>query len=119
MTGKQAFIKIMDSNLNDCPDFFGQGEDAVAALNFYNSLKEEKEKKVITENGSIILKYLQLQEVKPYTAKIIGEGTDLGSKKASGSMRKLVTEGFVDKIGEKPSTYQITEKGLSFTEFDN
>jgi predicted transcriptional regulator len=28
-------------------------------------------------------------------------------------MRKLVTDGFVEKLGDSPSIYSITEKGIN------
>lgn len=33
------------------------------------------------------------------------------SRSVSGSMKKLITEGFVEKIGSDPVAYAITEKG--------
>ena len=36
------------------------------------------------------------------------------SKKISGSMRKLVTDGFVEKIGANPVVYALTDKGKNF-----
>jgi predicted transcriptional regulator len=35
----------------------------------------------------------------------------INSRTVSGAMRKLVTDGFVEKIGENPVIYSITEKG--------
>ena len=54
-----------------------------------------------------------------FTAKSLGEAIGLGSKVVSGSMRKLVLDGFFEKIGANPVSYAITEKGLSFNSFDN
>ena len=35
------------------------------------------------------------------------------SRTASGAMRKLVTDGYLEKVGENPVVYSITEKGIS------
>ena len=44
-------------------------------------------------------------------AKDIGEGLFISSRKVSGSIRKLVTEGYVENIGQDPVVYELTEKG--------
>jgi predicted transcriptional regulator len=44
-------------------------------------------------------------------AKDIAEGLFINSRAVSGAMRKLVTDGFVEKLGENPVIYSITEKG--------
>jgi Mn-dependent DtxR family transcriptional regulator len=44
-------------------------------------------------------------------AKAIAEAMFISSRSVSGAMRKLVTDGFVEKIGEDPIIYCITEKG--------
>jgi predicted transcriptional regulator len=38
----------------------------------------------------------------------------LGSRSVSGAMRKLVSDGFCEKIGQDPVVYTITEKGKKF-----
>jgi predicted transcriptional regulator len=44
-------------------------------------------------------------------AKDNGEGLFIGSRAVSGAMRKLVDDGFVEKLGQNPVIYSITEKG--------
>ena len=44
-------------------------------------------------------------------ARDIAEGLFISSKTVAGAMRKLVSDGFVEKIGDSPSIYEITEKG--------
>ena len=48
-----------------------------------------------------------------YKARDIAEGMFVASKSVSGAMRKLVTDGYVEKIGKDPVVYTITEKGLN------
>jgi predicted transcriptional regulator len=38
----------------------------------------------------------------------------ISSRKISGAIRKLVTDGFVDKYGQNPVIYSLTEKGKNF-----
>jgi predicted transcriptional regulator len=44
-------------------------------------------------------------------AKEIAEGMFISSRAVSGAMRKLVTDGFVEKVGQDPVMYILTEKG--------
>ncbi len=44
-------------------------------------------------------------------AKDIAEGLMMSSRRVSGSIRKLVTDGYVEKIGQDPVIYALTEKG--------
>ena len=46
-----------------------------------------------------------------FKARKIAEGIFISSKSVSGSMRKLVNDGFVEKIGQDPIIYQLTTQG--------
>ena len=85
------------------------------------SLKKDKgHSKVITENGAKILEYLQKNwESKNniFKATEIGEGLFMSGRSVSGSIRKLVSLGFVEKQGKDPVCYSITDIGKS-KEFD-
>lgn len=72
----------------------------------------ETEKPMFTDNGKLILKWMQENTSDPMLrAKDIAEGLFINSRAVSGAMRKLVTDGFVEKLGENPVIYSITEKG--------
>ena len=72
----------------------------------------EVEKPMFTDNGKLILKWMQENTSDPMLrAKDIAEGLFIGSRAVSGAMRKLVTDGFVEKVGQDPVIYSITEKG--------
>ena len=76
------------------------------------SIKEEKEKPLFTDNGKIILKFLQENnEIETWKSKDIADNIGISSRSVSGSIRKLVTDGFVDKVGENPIYYMLTENG--------
>ena len=79
------------------------------------------EKPMFTENGGKILQYLQSAPVAMYKARDIAENMGLTSKGVSGAMRKLVTDGYVEKVGKDPVVYMITDKGKSveFNEGEN
>ena len=87
-------------------------------MEYYSVLKEQqisqKEKPILTEIGTQVLQYLQTNEVQSAKARDIADGMNMSSKKISGSMRKLVTDGFVEKIGANPVVYALTDKGKNF-----
>ena len=82
---------------------------------YIEALTDKKnEKPVLTDNGKLVLKYLQNAEPGIYKAKDIADGLFVSSRNVSGAMRKLVTDGFVEKVGESPVLYTLTEKGKEF-----
>ena len=53
-----------------------------------------------------------------FTSKEIAEGLFTSGRSISGSMRKLVNDEYVEKIGTNPVQYALTEKGMNY-KFDN
>ena len=82
----------------------------------YNMLQEQQamEKPMFTESGLSILEYLQTCDAKSLKARDIADGMVVSSRQVSGAIRKLVTDGFVDKYGQNPVIYSLTEKGRNF-----
>ena len=68
---------------------------------------------MFTDNGKLIMEYLKSlpNDVSAMKSKDIAEALVVSSRTVSGSMRKLVSDGFVEKIGDSPVLYKITEKG--------
>lgn len=83
----------------------------------YNMLREQQhiEKPMFTESGLQILEYLQSCDTTNLKAKDIADDMQVSSRKISGSIRKLVSDGFVDKYGQNPVIYTLTEKGKNFS----
>jgi hypothetical protein len=114
MTNKEIFIKEIENTLHDCPDFFSE-----EALAYFQTLKNtaEKEKPMFTENGAKVLQYMKdnYQSCNNiFKAKEVAEGLFLpSSRSASGAMRKLITDGYVDKIEGQPICYSLTELGMT------
>jgi DNA-binding MarR family transcriptional regulator len=111
MSKKQEFIKMVE----DLLDAVDVNEMPQGAIEYFNVLKNETDKsKTFTENGAKILKYIQ-QNAETYNnmfkAKEIGAGLDMSSRGASGAMRKLVTDGYLEKVGTEPTIYSLTDKG--------
>ena len=87
------------------------------ALDFWNGLQimGDPSKPKFTANGKIILQFMKDNKDKYnnlFKAKDIGEGLGISSRTASGAMRKLVTDGYAEKIGADPVVYAITNSGI-------
>lgn len=112
LTKKQEFLKFLDEVIEAA----GISEESIpeGALAYIEALraKDETEKPMFTDNGKTILKFLQENaDVKMWKCKDIAGSIGISSRGVSGAIRKLVTDGFVEKMGESPIIYSITEKG--------
>ncbi len=123
---KDIFIKTVEALFNDKDniDFHLGIFIPMEAIEFFEDYKKgaSSNKKEITEKGKVILN--ALKEVNDWiTAKGLGERIDTSGRSVSGSMKKLVEDGFVEKKAGNPASYKITEKGINFqpieAEFDN
>jgi len=83
--------------------------------NYLAVLADEKEKPVLTEKGAELLQYIQdnLSDV-PFKSADLATGMGISSRGVSGTLRKLVSDGFCDKTGKDPIIYELTEKGKNF-----
>lgn len=107
MTKKEEFIAYVKNLINE-------EEMPEGARTYWEGFctKEEIEKPLFTDNGKLILGFLQENvDTTMWKAKDIAEGLFISSRSVSGAMRKLVTDGYVEKVGENPSVYTITTKG--------
>ena len=111
---KQEFINFVNALMESSPELTEKlMTDDIK--NYLMALSEaEESKSEITDNGKIILKHLQSVEVKPYKSKDIANEIYMSSGAVSGSLRKLVNDQFVEKIGKDPTFYTITEKGKNY-----
>ena len=89
-------------------------DEALELLAFLRSMPEAPQKPLLTETGVQILSYMQDGHDKNNKAKDIAEGMGISSRKVAGAMRKLVTDGFVEKFGQSPVVYSLSEKGINF-----
>lgn len=109
MSKKTEFISYIEAKVGDFRDASQE------VLDYWNAFRavEDKEKPLFTDNGKMIIKYMQENsETMPMAkAKDIGEGLFISSRAVSGALRKLVTDGYFEKIGTDPVVYSLTEKG--------
>ena len=111
MSKKQEFVKYVNSLMAAAPSV-EMSEDAHLYWTAFCGLDENGEKPLFTDNGKLILKFLQEhQETDMWKARDIAEGLFINSRAVSGAMRKLVTDGYVEKIGQDPVVYSLTDNG--------
>lgn len=112
---KQNFLNFINKLMEANPELTESlmTDEIKAYLEMLQEVKEEKP--VLTENGALILKYLQdHQETRLWKAKDLAEQMGISSRGTSGAMRKLVNDGFCEKMGKDPVIYSLTEKGKNF-----
>lgn len=109
MSKKQEFIKFVEMAIDAYPQ--EMNEEARIYWEAFKG-KEEVDKPMFTDNGKLILKYLQDNSTtEMWKARDIAEGLFVSSRTVGGAMRKLCTDGYVEKIGQDPVVYALTEKG--------
>ena len=109
MSLKQNFISYVESNFSTNP----MPEDLTEYWEKFKGGSGGGDKPQFTENGKKILAFLQQnQGTKTWKSKDIAEGMFIASRTVSGAIRKLVTDGYVEKVGQDPVIYSITEKGI-------
>lgn len=72
----------------------------------------------MTEKGAKILQIMQEkfeQYNNIFTSKNIGEFLFMPPRSVSGSMKKLIADGYVQKIGVNPVSYGLTDKGKDYS----
>lgn len=116
MTRKQNFIEFVERLIpyNSIEELDDASKDAIDYFRTVIKGAAEEEKQKFTENGKLILSYIQQNyEITNniFKAKDIGEGLNITSRTASGAMRKLVSDGYLEKIATNPVVYSLTELG--------
>ena len=111
---KEEFFNQFDYLVKNCKESTTIPENVTQ---FLNALKETKEKETtgLTDNGKLILQYMQQEDAKPLLkSKDIADGIGVSARTVSGAMRKLVTDEYVEKISTDPIIYSLTDKGKNY-----
>lgn len=116
---KEKFFEFFDYLVANCKEPVEVPKEVARYIDILKSSTATVEKPIITENGIMILEFLQneakaSEDKKGYKAKEMAEALFVSSRTVSGAVRKLVTDGFVERIGTEPAVYVITEKGITF-----
>ena len=109
MSAKSEFIEFV----RDLTEQIDLEDWPAGAKDYWETLTTEKEKPEFTDNGKLILKYLQdtASDKPQQKSKDIADGLLMTSRRVSGAIRKLVTDGYVKKVSKDPVVYALTEKG--------
>lgn len=124
MTKKEKFIEFVNELMNAARvDEWDDMEDWKDAFDFFEDLKNNKVKNsgAMTENGKKLLSWMQENVdtmTNLFTSKEAAEALFTSGRSIAGSMRKLVNDGYVEKIGKDPVQYSLTETGKNY-KFDN
>ena len=110
MTKCEEFLDFVDYLMQNCKEPITLSENVQDYLDALRNSNKNSQKE-FTNNGKAILQWLQNAPTGMYKARDIAEGMDVSSKAVSGAMRKLVSDGFAEKVGKYPVVYSITEKG--------
>ena len=108
MSKKDVFIEYVR------PLFDGHQPVPKEAEEYWQALITEPKsnKPLFTENGKLILQFLKdNQNIDNWKAKDIAEAIGISSRSVSGSARKLVNDGYLEKVGKEPTYYCLTEQG--------
>lgn len=85
------------------------------AVDFLNELLNNySTENILTETGRKILTSMLKNKdtyINMFSSKQLGELLFMSARSVSGSMRKLVTEQYVEKVGTNPVNYKLTERG--------
>lgn len=108
---KKEFIDFLEALMAAAP----QVEMTENVRLYIDKLKnDEVVKSELTDNGKMILKHMQGSDNVMFKSRDIAEDLFISSRSVSGALRKLVTDGFCEKMGQDPVIYSLTEKGKNF-----
>jgi len=116
---KEQFLKFVSELMNANPELTEKlmNDDVKAYLDMLNDKADEKP--ILTENGKVLLRYLQEnKDIRTWKAKDVADGLGVSSRGISGAFRKLVADGFCEKLGQNPAVYCLTDKGTNFEIID-
>lgn len=125
MTKREKFINLIQTEIFEAENYNENydAEDWEDIKSFWEDFKNGKVKNSgpMTENGIKLLAWMQTNEQKMsnlFTSKEAAEELFTSGRSIAGTMRKLINDGYVEKIGKDPVQYSLTEAGRAY-QFDN
>lgn len=111
---KQEFIDFLKALMAANPEATNKliTENVQAYIDALTS--SVKEKPQMTDGGKAVLKFMQDARQKTFKCKNVAESLGLASRSVSGALRKLVTDGYCEKVSQDPVIYALTEKGKNY-----
>lgn len=120
MSKKEKFISVVEDLFRKTDMVTFAGDDYNDVITYFEALKISNEgggkgKVAFTENGKIVLAFMKdnADSFKNMFKAKDCEAAGITSKTASGALRKLVTDGYVEKLGQNPVIYSLTDTGKS------
>lgn len=119
MNKKELFVMMVEAFLEkgtvEGTLSTSQLDEAIAYFNAFKSTQDKKaDKPQFTDNGKLILKAMienNEERANMFSAKQIAEYAFITSRQVSGAIRKLVADGYCEKVGQDPIIYSLTELG--------
>ena len=111
MSKKQKFVDFVNENLFNNLDKSAVDEDIITYWEVFSG-GNDANKPQFTDNGKMVLNFMiENQHLTMLKAKDIADKIFVSSRMVSGAMRKLVSDGYVEKLEGSPVVYSLTEKG--------
>lgn len=119
MTDKESFLDYVGRIIEEFDKDITKTTHGEQVRRYWKVLLdgEETDKKV-TENGQKILIFMQENEEAMnniFTSKEIAEALFVSGRSISGSMRKLFGDGYINKEGNNPVKYSLTDLGRNLS----
>lgn len=119
MNKKELFVMMVEAFLEkgtvEGTLSTSQLDEAIAYFNAFKSTQDKKaDKPQFTDNGKLILKAMienNEERANMFSAKQIAEYAFITSRQVSGAIRKLVADGYCEKVGQDPIIYSLTGLG--------
>ena len=119
MTDKEAFLDYIGRTIEEFDKNLTKTMYGDQVRRYWNVLLNGEETgKKITENGQKILIFMQENEETMnniFTSKEIAEALFISGRSVAGSMRKLFGDGYVNKEGNNPVKYSLTDLGRNIS----
>ena len=114
MSKKDKFVEMVEG-------LFAEMEEVDQdVLDYFETVKQKKATKKVemTDNGKAIIGHMQSfykEADNKFLSRDIADGLFTSSRSVSGAMRKLVTDGYVDKNDDSPIVYSLTDLGKEYS----
>lgn len=119
MTDKESFLDYISRIIEEFDKDITKTAYGEQVRRYWKVLLDGKETdKRVTENGQKILIFMQENEEAMnniFTSKEIAEALFVSGRSISGSMRKLFGDGYINKEGNNPVKYSLTDLGRNLS----
>lgn len=113
---KEDFVKFLEKLMDANPELTESmmNENIKTYIDVLTK-GETKDKPLFSDNGLVVFKFMrENKETTAWPAKAIAAEVNLTSKQVSGCARKLVNDGFLEKVSTNPVYYALSQKGKDF-----